>query len=78
VESALRIVDDRSINTIPNDQADQRRLAKRLGYQDAGRSRAEDAMLADIQAYTSRVRTLYEQLMQSLHDHFPHRKVPPG
>jgi [glutamine synthetase] adenylyltransferase / [glutamine synthetase]-adenylyl-L-tyrosine phosphorylase len=78
VESALRIVDDRSINTIPDNQADQRRLAKRLGYQDAGRSRAEDAMLADIQAYTSRVRTLYEQLMQNLHDHFPRHRVPPA
>lgn len=78
VESALRIVDDRSINAIPDNRADQRRLAKRLGYQDAGRSRAEDAMLADIQACTSRVRTLYDQLMQSLHDHSPLRKAPPA
>jgi glutamate-ammonia-ligase adenylyltransferase len=66
VESALRIVDDRSINTIPDNQADQRRLARRLGYQDVGKSRAEQAMLADIQACTLLVRRLYEQRMQEL------------
>jgi [glutamine synthetase] adenylyltransferase / [glutamine synthetase]-adenylyl-L-tyrosine phosphorylase len=69
VESALRIVDDRSINTIPDDQADQRRLARRLGYQDAGKTQAERAMLADIQMRLTQVRTLYEQLMQELRQH---------
>ena len=66
VESALRIVDDRSINTIPDDSGNQRRLAKRLGYQDIGRVRAEEAMLADLQACTARVRALYDQRMQAL------------
>jgi [glutamine synthetase] adenylyltransferase / [glutamine synthetase]-adenylyl-L-tyrosine phosphorylase len=66
VESALRIVDDRSINTIPNNPADQRRLARRLGYQDVGEVRAEQAMLADLQGCTERVRTLYEQRLQEL------------
>jgi [glutamine synthetase] adenylyltransferase / [glutamine synthetase]-adenylyl-L-tyrosine phosphorylase len=66
VESALRIVDDRSINTIPNNPADQRRLARRLGYQDVGEVRAEQAMLADLQGCTQRVRTLYEQRLQEL------------
>jgi [glutamine synthetase] adenylyltransferase / [glutamine synthetase]-adenylyl-L-tyrosine phosphorylase len=66
VESALRIVDDRSINAIPDKQADQRRLARRLGYQDAAKPRAEQTMLADLQACTSQVRTLYEQRMQEL------------
>jgi [glutamine synthetase] adenylyltransferase / [glutamine synthetase]-adenylyl-L-tyrosine phosphorylase len=64
VESALRIVDDRSINTIPDNPADQRRLARRLGYQDVGTSRPEQAMLADIQSRLVQVRTLYERLMQ--------------
>jgi glutamate-ammonia-ligase adenylyltransferase len=64
VESALRIVDDRSINTIPDDPAHQRRLARRLGYQDVGTTRAEQAMLADLQASTVGVRTLYEQHLQ--------------
>jgi [glutamine synthetase] adenylyltransferase / [glutamine synthetase]-adenylyl-L-tyrosine phosphorylase len=64
VESALRIVDDRSINTIPDDPEHQRRLARRLGYQDVGKTRAEQAMLADLQASTVGVRTLYEQHMQ--------------
>jgi glutamate-ammonia-ligase adenylyltransferase len=66
VESALRIVDDRSINTIPDDPGNQRRLARRLGYQDVGKVRAEGVMLADLQACTARVRTLYEQRMQEL------------
>jgi glutamate-ammonia-ligase adenylyltransferase len=66
VESALRIVDDRSINTIPDQPPDQRRLAKRLGYQDTGHTRAEDALLADVQACTVRVRALYDQSMQDL------------
>jgi [glutamine synthetase] adenylyltransferase / [glutamine synthetase]-adenylyl-L-tyrosine phosphorylase len=66
VESALRIVDDRSINAIPDNQADQRRLARRLGYQDVGGSRAEQAMLTDIQTCTSQVRRLYEQHMQEI------------
>jgi [glutamine synthetase] adenylyltransferase / [glutamine synthetase]-adenylyl-L-tyrosine phosphorylase len=66
VESALRIVDDRSINAIPDNQADQRRLARRLGYQRAGKVRAEQAMLADLQACTTQVRTLYEQRMHEL------------
>jgi glutamine synthetase adenylyltransferase len=66
VESALRIVDDRSINTIPDDPGNQRRLARRLGYQDVGKVGAEQVMLADLQACTARVRTLYEQRMQEL------------
>jgi [glutamine synthetase] adenylyltransferase / [glutamine synthetase]-adenylyl-L-tyrosine phosphorylase len=66
VESALRIVDDRSINTIPDDPGNQRRLARRLGYQDVGKVRAEEAMLADLQACTARVRALYDQRMQAL------------
>jgi [glutamine synthetase] adenylyltransferase / [glutamine synthetase]-adenylyl-L-tyrosine phosphorylase len=69
VESALRIVDDRSINTIPDNQADQRRLARRLGYQDVDKLRAEQAMLADIQRCLAQVRTLYERLMQDLRQH---------
>jgi [glutamine synthetase] adenylyltransferase / [glutamine synthetase]-adenylyl-L-tyrosine phosphorylase len=77
VESALRIVDDRSINTIPDNQADQRRLARRLGYQDAGTSRAEQAMLADIQTCRSQVRRLYEQRMQELRDRPLDGKSPP-
>jgi glutamate-ammonia-ligase adenylyltransferase len=68
VESALRIVDDRSVNTIPDTPADQRRLARRLGYQEVAKVRAEQAMLADLQAYTSQIRTLYDQRMQELHD----------
>jgi [glutamine synthetase] adenylyltransferase / [glutamine synthetase]-adenylyl-L-tyrosine phosphorylase len=68
VESALRIVDDRSINTIPDNQADQRRLARRLGYQDDSKSRAEQTMLADIQTCLTQVRTLYERLMQERGD----------
>jgi [glutamine synthetase] adenylyltransferase / [glutamine synthetase]-adenylyl-L-tyrosine phosphorylase len=77
VESALRIVDDRSINAIPANQADQRRLARRLGYQDVGKPRAEQAMLADIQACTSQVRRLYEQHMQDLRASSSASKSPP-
>jgi [glutamine synthetase] adenylyltransferase / [glutamine synthetase]-adenylyl-L-tyrosine phosphorylase len=77
VESALRIVDDRSINAIPDNQADQRRLARRLGYQDDGQSRAEQAMLADIRACTSQVRKLYEQHMQDLRASTSDRTFPP-
>ena len=80
VESALRIVDDRSINTIPDDPGKQRRLARRLGYQDTGKVRAEHAMLVDLQACTARVRTLYEERMQELRNQpsggtFPHAAV---
>jgi glutamate-ammonia-ligase adenylyltransferase len=78
VESALRIVDDRSVNTIPAQQADQRRLARRLGYQDAGASGAEQALLADIATCTSQVRTLYEQRMQALRTQLYDRNVPPA
>jgi glutamate-ammonia-ligase adenylyltransferase len=78
VESALRIVDDRSINAIPDNQADQRRLARRLGYQDTAKSRATQAMLADVHACTSRVRTLYEQVMQNLRDQPLHGRFPPA
>jgi glutamate-ammonia-ligase adenylyltransferase len=69
VESALRIVDDRSVNTIPDHPVDQRRLARRLRYRDVDRLRAEQAFLTDIVACTSRVRALYERVMQELHDH---------
>jgi glutamate-ammonia-ligase adenylyltransferase len=68
VESALRLVDDRSINAIPDHQADQRRLARRLGYQDAAKTRAEQIMLTHIQACLTQVRTLYERLMQEQRD----------
>jgi [glutamine synthetase] adenylyltransferase / [glutamine synthetase]-adenylyl-L-tyrosine phosphorylase len=77
VESALRIVDDRSINTIPDDPASQRRLARRLGYQDTGETRAEQVMLTDLQACTVRVRMLYEQRMQELRNQSPSRNVSP-
>jgi glutamate-ammonia-ligase adenylyltransferase len=66
VESALRIVDDRSINTIPDEPENQRRLARRLGYRDVGKVRAEEAMLAELEACTARVRTLYDQCVQTL------------
>jgi glutamate-ammonia-ligase adenylyltransferase len=66
VESGLRIVDDRSINAIPDNQADQRRLARRLGYQDVSGVRAVQVMLTEIQACTSQVRKLYEQHMQEI------------
>ncbi|HXH10228.1 MAG TPA: bifunctional [glutamate--ammonia ligase]-adenylyl-L-tyrosine phosphorylase/[glutamate--ammonia-ligase] adenylyltransferase [Alphaproteobacteria bacterium] len=66
VESALRIVDDRSINTIPEDSADQRRLARRLGYRDEGKSRAEEAFLLAVHSHTAAVRELYERVMQDL------------
>jgi [glutamine synthetase] adenylyltransferase / [glutamine synthetase]-adenylyl-L-tyrosine phosphorylase len=69
VESGLRIVDDRSINAIPDHQVDQRRLARRLGYQDTGQSRAEHIMLDEIQACLKQGRTLYECLMQQGRDH---------
>src|SRR5262249_34908075 len=72
VERALRIGDDRSINTIPDDPADQRRLARRLGYQDVGKVRAEQTMLADLHACTARLRALYEERIQEL------RKQPLG
>jgi glutamate-ammonia-ligase adenylyltransferase len=80
VESALRIVDDRSINTIPDDPASQRRLARRLGYQDSSQVRAEQALLTDLQACTARVRTFYEERLQVLRDHcsgatFPHTAI---
>ena len=77
VESALRIVDDRSINAIPDNPVDQRRLARRLGYQDVGESRAEQAMLTDIQACTSLVRSLYEQHMQEIRAPASDRTLPP-
>jgi glutamate-ammonia-ligase adenylyltransferase len=80
VESALRIVDDRSINTIPDDPASQRRLARRLGYQDSSQVRAEQALLTDLQACTARVRTFYEERLRVLRDHcsgatFPHTAI---
>jgi glutamate-ammonia-ligase adenylyltransferase len=68
VESALRIVDDRSINRIPETPAELRRLARRLGYQDRGQDRAEAALLAEVQARTSQVRTLYQRLVQDLRE----------
>jgi [glutamine synthetase] adenylyltransferase / [glutamine synthetase]-adenylyl-L-tyrosine phosphorylase len=71
VESALRIVDDRSINTIPESPADQRRLARRLGYQDADTSKAEHIFLEEVQQRTAEVRALYTRVLQELHEHFP-------
>ena len=77
VESALRIVDDRSINAIPDHQPDQRRLARRLGYRDVDESRAERALLTDIQTCTSQVRKLYEQHMQEIRALASDRICPP-
>jgi glutamate-ammonia-ligase adenylyltransferase len=75
VESALRIVDDRSINTIPNNLVDQRRLARRMGYRDDGNARAEEMFLMDLHRYTTEVRALYERVMQELRD-IPHGDHP--
>jgi glutamate-ammonia-ligase adenylyltransferase len=76
VESALRIVDDRSINTIPDDSGSQRRLARRLGYQDSASLRAEQAMLADLRACTARVRSLYDEHLQKLRDFLTNQTLP--
>jgi glutamate-ammonia-ligase adenylyltransferase len=71
LESALRIVDDRSINTIPENPTDQRRLARRLGYQDAGKLKAEHAMLSDVRARMAQVRTLYERVIRERRERSP-------
>jgi [glutamine synthetase] adenylyltransferase / [glutamine synthetase]-adenylyl-L-tyrosine phosphorylase len=71
LESALRIVDDRSINTIPENPTDQRRLARRLGYRDSGKIKAEHAMLSDVRARMAQVRALYERAIQELRERYP-------
>jgi glutamate-ammonia-ligase adenylyltransferase len=71
LESALRIVDDRSINTIPENPADQRRLARRLGYQNGNISKAEEALLEEVHRRTSEVRALYDRALQELRARLP-------
>jgi glutamine synthetase adenylyltransferase len=71
LESALRIVDDRSINTIPENPADQRRLARRLGYQDGNISKAEEALREEVHRRTAEVRTLYDRVLQELRARLP-------
>ncbi len=66
VESALRIVDDRSVNCIPERPVELRRLARRLGYEARERVAAEQALLSEVQACTAHVRGLYERLTQGL------------
>jgi glutamate-ammonia-ligase adenylyltransferase len=66
VESALRIVDDRSVNAIPEQPADQRRLARRLGYGDTAQLKAEQIFMAEVQRLTSHVRALYERCIEAL------------
>ena len=68
LESALRIVDDRSINVLPESPIDQRRLARRLGYQDSDIAKAERALLEEVQQRTAEVRTLYERAIQELRE----------
>jgi hypothetical protein len=61
-------VDDRSINVMPESPTDQRRLARRLGYQDSDTVKAEQALLEEVQKRTAEVRTLYERALQKLRE----------
>lgn len=62
-EHALQLVEERQTQRFPRDPAQQRALARRMGYADPDGARARDRLLDDWTSMRSRVRSQFEALL---------------
>jgi [glutamine synthetase] adenylyltransferase / [glutamine synthetase]-adenylyl-L-tyrosine phosphorylase len=62
VESRLRIVQNRSLDELPDNPDDLEKLARRLGYQTTVQASAAQVFLNELNAHTARIRELFKRL----------------
>lgn len=63
VENKLQMVHDSQTHVLPADAAEQRLLARRLGYADEGNVTASQRFLSDLRGHQDTVRRLFEELV---------------
>jgi [glutamine synthetase] adenylyltransferase / [glutamine synthetase]-adenylyl-L-tyrosine phosphorylase len=64
VENKLQMVSDSQVHALPDNPAEMRACALRMGYRDQGALPASEALLADYRRHTKAVHRLYEKAMQ--------------
>jgi glutamate-ammonia-ligase adenylyltransferase len=62
-EHAVQLAEERQVHAFPRDPAEQRRLARRMGYADASIARARERLLEDWTAVRAQVREPFEALV---------------
>ncbi|MBI5192297.1 MAG: bifunctional [glutamate--ammonia ligase]-adenylyl-L-tyrosine phosphorylase/[glutamate--ammonia-ligase] adenylyltransferase [Nitrospirae bacterium] len=62
IEHGVQIVGERQVHVMPNDAKELYILARRLGYKDKGRSRADEFLMKDYLSCTKAVRKIYDGL----------------
>lgn len=63
VENGLQMAEDRQVQELPDNPDGQRRLARRLGYDDPDGEAARAALLRDLGAVRGRVREAFDSLL---------------
>jgi glutamate-ammonia-ligase adenylyltransferase len=63
IEARLRIVEGRAVSMVPGDPAQRRALARRLGYVDTARRRAEVAFLDELRFHMKSVRARFVEIV---------------
>ncbi|MBI3393429.1 MAG: bifunctional [glutamate--ammonia ligase]-adenylyl-L-tyrosine phosphorylase/[glutamate--ammonia-ligase] adenylyltransferase [Nitrospirae bacterium] len=63
-ENRLRIVHNISSNVLPNDPAQRRLLARRMGYPDDALGKAEDKLARDLALHTSAARRWFNEIFE--------------
>lgn len=64
VQARLRIVHNRSLDTVPDAAEEREKLARRLGYDALADRCAGDQFLADMEKHTSQMRALFLHLLE--------------
>src|SRR5262249_4989274 len=64
VENKLQMVSDSQVHALPDNPAEMRACALRMGYRDQGALPASESLLADYRRHTKAVHRLYERVMQ--------------
>lgn len=62
IEHMIQIVGEHQAHIMPKEQKELYALAKRMGYEDRGRYKADELLLKDYTFYTKEVRTIYDGL----------------
>ncbi len=63
VENALRIVHDRTLDSLPTNRSELAQLARRLGYEETEDSSIVEAFLQDYGKWTEKTRTLFNEIL---------------
>ncbi len=65
VENKLQMVYDFQIHSLPDDNAELRACALRMGYRDLGQARAEEKFMRDYKHHTGCVNRIFQEVFNS-------------